>query len=88
VSRSRSSKHGNARSSSPDSDWRSNRKKFKSVVKEGAEIEANKLNHMLHQAEVDISLLRHGIKRLREALVTEKKYQKKGKVLDLQQRQE
>ncbi|KAF1936086.1 hypothetical protein EJ02DRAFT_355103, partial [Clathrospora elynae] len=50
--------------------------------------EANKLTHSFHHLQVQKDLLQHENEGLREVLSTKKKHKKKGKVLDLQQRQE
>jgi hypothetical protein len=50
--------------------------------------ETKRLSHTLHHLQVQNELLNHENDGLREALSTKKKHKKKGKVLDLQQRQE
>ena len=50
--------------------------------------DAQKLIRSLHHISAKVQLLHHENANLREALATKKKYKKKGKSLDLQQRQE
>jgi hypothetical protein len=65
-----------------ESDWRRLRQVVKSIVKEGAEKEANELTQALHHYQVQNDLLLHENQGLRESLDTKKKRKKHGKKLD------
>jgi hypothetical protein len=71
-----------------DKDWRRMRTLVEDVVREGEEKSAKKITHSLCHLQVQNDLLLHENKGLHMALTTKKKHKKKGKTLDLQQRQE
>ena len=70
------------------SDWRKMDRLIRLAVKDRATDEAKKLSRSLHSLQVQNELLHHENNGLREALVTKKKHKKRGKPLDLQQREE
>jgi hypothetical protein len=61
---------------------------IRAAVKDNAAEEGRKLSDSLHCLQVHNELLQHENKGLREALTTKRKHKKKGKVLNLKQRQE
>jgi hypothetical protein len=74
-------------SSLPESDWVRMERLLRSVVHTPTN-ESKRLSCTLHHLQVQNELLNYENDGLREALITKKKHKKKGKVLDLQQRQE
>jgi hypothetical protein len=70
------------------SDWRQMDRLIRAAVEDNAAEEGRKLSVSLHYLQVHNELLQHENKRLREALTTKRKHKKKGKVLNLKQRQE
>ena len=70
------------------SDWRKLDRLVRSAVEDQSSRDAQKLSHSLHHISVQNELLRYEINRLKEALLIKKKHKKKGKLLNLQQRQE
>jgi hypothetical protein len=66
-----------------ESDWRRLRQLMQSVVKDGAEKEANQVTQAIHYYQVQNELLLHENKGLRESLATKKKRNKHGNKLDL-----
>ena len=69
-------------------DWRKIERFLRSAVKDQSGSDTRKLRRSLHHISVQNELLHHEIVRLRETHATKKKHKKKGKPLDLQQRQE
>jgi len=70
------------------SDWRKLDRLVRSAVEDQSSKDAQKLSRSLHHISVQNELLRHEINGLKEALLVKKRHKKKGKPLDLQQRQE
>jgi hypothetical protein len=71
-----------------DNDWRKLDRLVRVAVKDTQQEESKKLSLSLHHISVQNELLKHENEGLREALQHKKKHKKKGKPLDLQQRQE
>ena len=71
-----------------DNDWRMLNRLVRVAVKDTQQEESKKLSLSLHHISVQNELLKHENEGLREALQHKKKHKKKGKPLDLQQRQE
>jgi hypothetical protein len=69
-------------------DWRKIERLVKVAAKDINNEETKKLSRSLHSMSVQNELLKHENKGLREALANKRKHQKRGKPLDLQQRQE
>ena len=74
--------------SSGPSNWRQAERLVRTAVKDRSTTEAKQLSQTLHSLQVQNELQSYEIDGLREALDTKKKHKKKGKALDLQQRQE
>ncbi|KAH4914299.1 hypothetical protein HBI79_242250 [Parastagonospora nodorum] len=70
------------------SDWLQMQRLVRAAVKDTRQDEAKKLSYTLHQLSVQNQLLQHELKGVQEALQYKKKHKKKGKALNLQQRQE
>lgn len=70
------------------SDWRKLDRLVRAAVENQGSKDAQKLSRSLHHISVQNELLRLEINGLKEALLVKKKHRKKGKRLDLQQRQE
>ncbi|KAI1508325.1 DUF1682 multi-domain protein [Pyrenophora tritici-repentis] len=70
------------------SDWLQMERLVRAAVKDTRQDEAKKLSLTLHQVSVQNQLLQHENRGLHKALQHQKKHKKKGKALDLQQRQE
>jgi hypothetical protein len=70
------------------SDWRKINRLISSRVREQATRTDRKISATVHSLQVQVELLTHENKGLREAIATEKKQKKKSYDLDLQQRQE
>jgi hypothetical protein len=70
-----------------DHDWRKMDRLVRVAVNDSHQYEARKLRSSLHHLSVQNKLLEHENKGLKEALQHKKKHKKKGKALDLQQRQ-
>ncbi|KAI0615762.1 hypothetical protein TUN199_12326, partial [Pyrenophora tritici-repentis] len=60
----------------------------RAAVNDSHQYEARKLRSSVHHLSVQYKLLQHENEGLKEALQHKKKHKKKGKALDLQQRQE
>ncbi|KAF2683601.1 DDE-domain-containing protein [Lentithecium fluviatile CBS 122367] len=75
-------------SSLSDHDWRKIDRLIRSAVKDQSSRDTQKLCQSLHHLSVQNELLHHDINGLRQALATKQKRKKKGKALDLQQRNE
>jgi hypothetical protein len=60
----------------------------RAAVTNSHQYEARKLRSSVHHLSVQNELLKHEVEGLREALQHKEKHKKKGKALDLQQRQE
>ena len=60
----------------------------RSAVKDQGSQEAQKLRQSLHHLSVENELLKHEIEGIKQVLSTKQKRRKKGKTLDLQQREE
>jgi hypothetical protein len=60
----------------------------RSEVQDQSSKDAKKLSQSIHHMSVQNELLHHEVDGLKEALLVKKKHKKKGKPLDLQQRQE
>ncbi|KAF2025326.1 hypothetical protein EK21DRAFT_15837, partial [Setomelanomma holmii] len=58
------------------------------AMRDGEEERAHKITQQFHHVQVENELLKGENERLQEALKLKKKRKKKGKVLDLQQREE
>ncbi|RAQ98855.1 nucleic acid binding [Stemphylium lycopersici] len=71
-----------------DNDWRKMDRLVRAVVKDTEQTESKKLRSSVHHLSVQNKLLKYENKGLKEALQHKKKHKKKGKALDLQQRQE
>ncbi|KAF1948153.1 hypothetical protein CC80DRAFT_511572 [Byssothecium circinans] len=71
-----------------ESDWRQMDRLIRSTVKDKGAKELKQLSLSLHQLQVQNELLYHENDGLREALTTKEKHKKRGKPLDLQQREE
>ena len=71
-----------------ESDWRRLRQVVQSVVKDGAEKEANELTEVLHYYQVQEDLLLDENQDLRESLAIKKKRNKHGKKLDMRRESE
>jgi hypothetical protein len=71
-----------------ESDWRRLRQVVQSVVKDGAEKEANELTEVLHHYQVQGDLLIDENQDLRESLAIKKKCNKHGKKLDMHRESE
>jgi hypothetical protein len=71
-----------------NNDWRKLDRLVRVAVKDTQQEESKKLSLSLHYISVQNELLKHENEGLREALQHKKKHKKKGKALDLQQRQE
>jgi hypothetical protein len=71
-----------------DNDWTHTERLFRSAVKDVHQEESKKLSLSLHHLSTENQVLHHENQGLREALLIKKKHKSKGKVLDLQQRQE
>ena len=71
-----------------NSDWRKMDRLVRAAVKDTQQTESRKVRSSLHHLSVQNELLKHENKGLREALSHKKKHKKKGKALNLQQRQE
>jgi hypothetical protein len=69
------------------SDWRHIERLLRAAVDRYSS-EAKNLSNLIHYVAVQKELLEDENKGLREALSTKRKHNKKGKVLDLQQREE
>ncbi|KAF1999364.1 hypothetical protein P154DRAFT_401375, partial [Amniculicola lignicola CBS 123094] len=69
-------------------DWRKIDRLVRSAVKDQSSQEAKKLSHSVHHLSVQNELLRHEIDGIKQVLATKQKRKKKGKALDLQQREE
>ncbi|KAF2196149.1 hypothetical protein GQ43DRAFT_499632, partial [Delitschia confertaspora ATCC 74209] len=70
------------------SDWRRIERLVQVAVKDKDDNKARKLSQTLHSISVQNELLKHENQGLREALIHKEKHLKRGKPLDLQQRQE
>ncbi|KAF7578265.1 Membrane-bound metallopeptidase [Pyrenophora tritici-repentis] len=71
-----------------DHDWRKIDRLVRAAVTDSHQYEARKLRSSVHHLSVQNELLKHENEGLKEALQHKKKHRKKGKALDLQQRQE
>ena len=71
-----------------DHDWRKMDRLVRSAVKDQGSQEAQKLRQSLHHLSVQNELLKHEIEGIKQVLSTKQKRRKKGKNLDLQQREE
>ncbi|KAF7578665.1 TolA, Membrane protein involved in colicin uptake [Pyrenophora tritici-repentis] len=71
-----------------DHDWRKLDRLVRAAVNDSHQYEARKLRSSVHHPSVQYKLLQHENEGLKEALQHKKKHKKKGKALDLQQRQE
>ncbi|KAI1513268.1 Tc5 transposase DNA-binding domain containing protein [Pyrenophora tritici-repentis] len=71
-----------------DHDWRKLDRLVRAAVNDSHQYEARKLRSSVHHLSVHYELLKHENEGLKEALQHKKKHRKKGKALDLQQRQE
>jgi len=71
-----------------DDDWRKMDRLIRSAVKDQGSQDTKKLRQSLHHLSVQNELLKHEIDGLKQALSIKRKRNKKGKPLDLQQRQE
>ncbi|KAF7571209.1 hypothetical protein PtrM4_112110 [Pyrenophora tritici-repentis] len=71
-----------------DHDWRKLDRLVRAAVNDSHQYEARKLRSSVHHLSVQYELLKHENEGLKEALQHKKKHRKKGKALDLQQRQE
>ncbi|KAI1510144.1 Pogo transposable element [Pyrenophora tritici-repentis] len=71
-----------------DHDWRKLDRLVRAAVNDSHQYEARKLRSSVHHLSVQYKLLQHENEGLKEALQHKKKHKKKGKALDLQQRQE
>jgi len=71
-----------------DHDWRKLDRLVRAAVNDSHQYEARKLRSSVHHLSVQYELLQHENEGLKEALQHKKKHKKKGKALDLQQRQE
>jgi hypothetical protein len=71
-----------------DHDWRKMDRLVRAAVTNSHQYEARKLRSSVHHLSVQNELLKHEVEGLREALQHKEKHKKKGKALDLQQRQE
>jgi hypothetical protein len=71
-----------------DHDWRKLDRLVRAAVNDSHQYEARKLRSSVHHLSVQNELLKHENEGLKEALQHKKKHRKKGKALDLQQRQE
>ena len=71
-----------------DYDWRKLDRLVRAAVNDSHQNEARKLRSSVHHLSVQYELLQHENEGLKEALQHKKKHKKKGKALDLQQRQE
>jgi hypothetical protein len=80
---------GNSSSSGlSDHDWRKMDRLIRSAVKDQGSQDTKKLRRSLHHLSVQNELLKHEIDGIKQALSIKEKRKKKGKALDLQQRQE
>ncbi|KAH5632622.1 hypothetical protein HBI23_218330 [Parastagonospora nodorum] len=70
------------------SDWLQMERLVRAAVKDPCQDEAKRLSLTLYQLSVQNQLLQHEVKGLHKALRYKKKHKKKGKALNLQQRQE
>jgi hypothetical protein len=71
-----------------DNDWIRLDRLVRSAVTDTCQEESKKLRLSLHHLSTENQILHHENQGLREALLIKKKHKDKGKVLDLQQRQE
>jgi hypothetical protein len=71
-----------------DNDWIHMERLVRSAVKDVHQEESKKLSLSLHHLSTENQVIHHEIQGLREALQVKKKHKVKGKVIDLQQRQE
>jgi hypothetical protein len=71
-----------------DNDWIHMERLVRSAVKDVHQEESKKLSLSLHHLSTENQVLHYENQGLREALLIKKKHKSKGKVLDLQQRQE
>ena len=71
----------------PKSEWRQIERLLRSTVDRTSD-EAKTLSNLIHHVTVQKELLEDENKGLRDALTTKKNHNKKGRVLDLQQREE
>ncbi|KAF7448137.1 TolA Membrane protein [Pyrenophora tritici-repentis] len=71
-----------------DHDWRKLDRLVRAAVTDSHQYKARKLRSSVHHLSVQNELLNHKVDGLEEALQHKKKHKKKGKALDLQQRQE
>jgi hypothetical protein len=78
------------RQSSPlvEANWRTIRHVIEQVVKDGEQRKAQQISESFHHLQVTNELLREKNNGLQNALKLKQKHRKKGKVLDLQQREE
>ena len=71
-----------------DYDWRKLDQLVRVAVNDSHQYKARKLRSSVHHLSIQNKLLKHENEGLKEALQHKKKHKKKGKALDLQQRQE
>jgi hypothetical protein len=71
-----------------DHDWRKMDRLVRAAVKDTQQTESKKLRSSVHHLSVQNELLKHRVEGLEEAAQHNQKHKKKGKALDLQQRQE
>jgi hypothetical protein len=71
-----------------EADWRKIRRVVEQVVKDGKQRKALKISESFHHLQVTNELLREENDGLQNELKLKQKHKKKGKVLDLQQREE
>ncbi|KAF2732774.1 hypothetical protein EJ04DRAFT_607328 [Polyplosphaeria fusca] len=71
-----------------DGDWRKMERLVRTTVRDNAAEESKTLSQTLHRLQVQNNLLHYENSGLREALSVKKKHKKRGKPLDLQQREE
>ena len=71
-----------------DHDWRKMDRLVRSAVKDQGSQDTKKLRQSLHHLSVQNELLKHEIEGIKQVLSTKQKRRKKGKTLDLQQREE
>lgn len=71
-----------------EADWRKIRRVVEQVVKDGEQRKAQKISESFHHLQVTNELLREENNGLQNALKRKQKHKKKGRVIDLQQREE
>jgi hypothetical protein len=82
-----SSEHGGGEALK-EGDWRHMERLLRSTVRDTAAEDSKMLSQTLHSLAAQNELLHHEVNGLREALTAKRRHKKRGKPLDLQQREE